>query len=112
MTTEAPPVAAEGTQIDKAMAGELLNDFIQPSGHTVDIGVVSHLRDIGIRDEIIRDVVAGTHKVTKEEYAATERWKAEHMRDQEWVKRYLAGDGEPREKMTLANIILSGGVRE
>lgn len=78
----------------------------------VQIGVANHLREIGIRDEIIKDVIAGTHKVTRAEYEATERWKAERMRDQEWVKRYLAGDGEPKEKMMLASIILSGGVRE
>jgi hypothetical protein len=106
-------ISPESAQVDKAMAGELLLDGpVQPSGHMVQIGVAGHLRDIGIRDEIIKDVIAGTHTVTKEEYAATERWKAEHMRDQEWVKRYLAGDGDTNEKMTLANIILSGGIRE
>ena len=105
-------MAAKATDTDRAMAGVLLDGPLQPSSHMVQIGVAQALREIGIKDSIIKDVIAGTHKVTKEEYAATERWKAERMRDQEWVKRYLAGDGEPREKMTLANIILSGGIRE
>lgn len=110
--TDQPASPESAAPIDKAMAGEFLDGVIQPSGHLVQIGVASHLREIGIREEIIKDVVGGTHAVSKEEYAATERWKAERMRDPEWVKRYLAGEGEPKEKMMLADIILSGGVKE
>jgi hypothetical protein len=110
--TELAAKGADGDNIDMAMAGVLLDGPLQPSGHMMNISVAASLREVGIRDEIIKDVLAGTHKVSKEEYAATERWKAEKMRDHEWVKRYLAGDGEPRQKMTLANIILSGGIRE
>jgi len=32
--------------------------------------------------------------------------------DKEWVQRYLTKDGDAHEKMTLANLILSGGIRE
>jgi hypothetical protein len=33
------------------------------------------------------------------------------MKDPVFVKAYLSGEVEPREKMTLANIILSGGIK-
>ena len=103
---------AGGDSIDKAMAGAPLDGVLQPSHHLTNIGIASSLCEIGIRDEIIKDVIAGTHKVTRAEYEATERWKAERMRDKEWVQRYLTKDGDAHEKMTLANLILSGGIRE
>lgn len=103
---------AGGDNFDKAIAGVPLDGPLQPSQHLTNMGVASTLKEIGIRPEIIKDVIAGTHKVTRAEYEATERWKADRMRDKEWVQRYMTNDGDAREKMTLANIILSGGIRE
>jgi hypothetical protein len=105
-------LAAKATDTDKALAGRLQDGPVQSSSHMVQIGVANTLREIGIRDEIIKDVLTGEHKVTRAEYEMTERWKAERMRDKEWVQRYLTNDGDAHEKMTLANIILSGGIRE
>src|SRR5437868_1738382 len=47
-------------QVDRAMAGLLEDAPFQPSGHLQMIGTAEMLRDIGIRDEITRDVLAGT----------------------------------------------------
>jgi hypothetical protein len=73
-------------------------------------GAAGMLREIGIKEGIIEQVLQG-HKVTAEEYRLTEAWKARHMKDPVFVKAYLSGETEPREKMTLANIILSGGIK-
>lgn len=105
-------LVAKGDNVDKAMAGIMHDGIFQPAGHMQMMSMASMLRDLGIRDEITKDVLADTHTVTRAEYDATQRWKAAAMRDQDFVKRYLAGDGEPKQKMTLANIILTGGVRE
>jgi hypothetical protein len=51
-------------------------------------------------------------RVTKAEYRATEIWKADRMADSEWTKKYMAGDREAKRQMSLANIILTGGIRE
>jgi hypothetical protein len=40
-----------------------------------------------------------------------EAWKARQMKDPVFVKAYLSGDPEARQKMTLAAIILSGGIK-
>lgn len=101
-----------GDSVDKALAGVPLDGPLQPSKHLTNIGVANALREIGIQDQIIKDVIAGTHKVSRAEYDATQRWKDLQMRDKIFVERYLTNEGDAREKMTLANIILSGGVRE
>jgi hypothetical protein len=68
------------------------------------------LREIGIREEIIEQTLKG-HEVSAEEYKLVEAWKARQMKDPVFVKAYLSGDSEARQKMTLAAIILSGGIK-
>jgi hypothetical protein len=102
---------AGGDSIDKAMAGVPLDGPLQPSSHLTNIGVANTLREIGIRDEIIKDVIAGTHKVTRAEFEMTERWKRDHVADKDWCDRYMNGGALEKREMTLANIILSGGIR-
>ena len=68
------------------------------------------LRDIGIKEGVIEEVLKG-HEVSAEEYKLTEVWKARQMKDPVFVRSYLSGEPEAREKMTLADIILSGGIK-
>ena len=68
------------------------------------------LREIGIREEIIEQTLKG-HEVSAEEYKLVEAWKARQMKDPIFVKAYLSGDPEAGQKMTLAAIILSGGIK-
>jgi hypothetical protein len=68
------------------------------------------LREIGIREEIIEQVLRG-HEVSADEYKLVEAWKARQMKDPVFVKAYLSGDPEARQKMTLAAIVLSGDVK-
>ena len=97
--------------IDLAIKDEPFEGIVQPSQHTTMRGAAGYLNDLGIRSEITRDVLAGTHKVSQAEYDATQQWKADHLADKEWVGKYMSGDREAKRKMTLANIILSGGVK-
>jgi hypothetical protein len=73
-------------------------------------GTAGMLREMGISEEVIEQTLKG-HQVSEQEYKLTQAWKARHMKDPEFVKRFLNGDTEAREKMTLADIILSGGIK-
>ena len=107
-----PSTPAAGDNIDMAIKGELLEGSVQPSHHIAMIGAASYLNDLGIRPEIARDVLAGTHKVSQAEYDATKQWKADHLADKEFTDRYMTGDREARRKLLLADIILTGGVSD
>jgi hypothetical protein len=68
------------------------------------------LRTIGIKEQIIAEVLQG-HMVSAEEFKLVEAWKSRQMRDPVFVKAFLSGESEPREKMALADIVLSGGIK-
>ncbi|WLA53194.1 hypothetical protein [Bradyrhizobium diazoefficiens] len=102
-------IIAKGDHVDMAMSGLMPE---QPSsGHREMAGTAAMLRELGIDDRIIKETLIG-HMVTKPEYEATERWKKDAMSNPEFVKLYTGGDNEARRKMTLANIILTGGIKE
>jgi hypothetical protein len=98
----------DDSTVAAAMAGKLGD--MPDSTARIMAGTADMLREIGIKEAIIEQVLQG-HEVTAEEYKLTEAWKARQMKDPVFVKAYLSGEVEPREKMTLANIILSGGIK-
>jgi hypothetical protein len=49
--------------------------------------------------------------VTADERALAEGWKTQHMRDPEWVKKYLAGDADANRLMLVSNILLTKPVK-
>jgi hypothetical protein len=98
----------DDSTVAAAMAGNLGD--LPDSTVRMMAGTAGMLREIGIKEGIIEQVLKG-HEVTAEEYKLTEAWKARQMKDPVFVKAYLSGEVEPREKMTLANIILSGGIK-
>lgn len=102
----------EPSSLEKAIAGELQPGPVQPSHHMMQIGVAGALQDLGIQPEIVRAVLDGSHKVSASEYARTQNWKADKMADQEWVARYMNGGREEKRLMTLADIIISGGIHD
>jgi hypothetical protein len=69
------------------------------------------LREIGVRESIIEETLRG-HVVTEQEFKLVEAWKARQMRDPVFVKAFLSGGAEERQKMTLAAIVLSGGIKD
>lgn len=105
-------LVAKGDGVDQAMSPVLPDGIIQDGKQVEMRGTASMLREMGIRDEITRDVLAGTHAVTRAEYDMTVAWKRDRMADPEWTKRLLAGGAEERRKLTLANIIITGSIKE
>jgi hypothetical protein len=101
-------VAEGGDKIDIAMLGQL------PPGANGEIrelaGTAEFLRDVGIRDEVIRETLAG-QEVTQAEHDATKRWLDQHTRDKEYTKKWLSGDPEVAKQMTLAHIILGSNIK-
>jgi hypothetical protein len=75
------------------------------------IGVAGMLREIGIRDEVIRQTLT-SKEVTQAEYDAVKSLKAERMRDHAWVKEYLAGNGPHKRDMMLMNIVLTSPIKK
>ncbi|MEH2485422.1 hypothetical protein [Bradyrhizobium sp. AZCC 2230] len=94
-------------EVDKAIAGVLDAAPFQTTKRMTMIGTAEHLRASGIGDTgVIRQVLAG-EPVTPEEHATATETKARLMNDQDFVKRYTAGDGEAKRQMTLLNIVIS-----
>jgi len=50
--------------------------------------------------------------VTQKEHDLVARWKAEKLRDSEWVKKYMAGEGEQMREMMIASGVLSASIRQ
>jgi hypothetical protein len=74
------------------------------------IAATNMLREIGISDPAIRQVLTD-YEVSAAEHAMTAKWKADHMRSQEWTAKFLAGDGDAVRDMTNANIVLSSRIK-
>ncbi len=72
---------------------------------------VEGLRDLGIDDELAAGFAKG-EKVSPELYREVEKWKARHMSNADWVKRYMANDKEAVWEMTIANMLLAAGIAE
>jgi hypothetical protein len=98
-------------EADLAIAGVLDAGAFQTAKRMTMIGTAEHLRESGIGDaNVIRQVLAGD-PVTPEEHSAASQTKARLMNDQDFVKRYTAGDGEAKRQMTLLNIVVSSPVK-
>ena len=72
---------------------------------------VEHFRELGIADGIAEQFLRG-ERVSKEEYAKVEAWKRTVMSSKDFVDRFMSGDLEARQKMTIANSVLVNGVKE
>jgi hypothetical protein len=105
-------LAGRGDSTDIAMAGALQPGIIQNSEHLQNIGAAEMLRDLGMPADVIKETLSGKTAVTQEFYDKIAGWKKNAMTDSEWSKRLLSGDGKARSQLTLANIILTGGIKE
>jgi len=80
--------------------------------------MVEMFREIGISDGAIRQT-PDRYEFTQAEHDAAARWKAEHMRDPDWVAALQSGKmvgpsdnrRDPRRDKMLANIILTGNIK-
>jgi radical SAM superfamily enzyme YgiQ (UPF0313 family) len=105
----AAKIAAGGDDtVAVAMNGKL------PDMPTSDQRIMAHtaalFRELGIRDEVTSEFLRGK-QVSPQEYEMVANWKKEHMGNAEWVQKYLSGDVEARQKMTIANSVLVNGVK-
>jgi hypothetical protein len=106
-------LVASGSDADLALAG------IMPKNH-IDYGpgaslrnqieTVPLLRQMGVNDESIRQLLEGS-PVTKAEHALAVQWRDQHMGDAEWRGKLLSGDYDARRELTLASIIMAAGVK-
>ena len=104
-------LVAQGDNIDAAMSGVLPDGIIQ-DGATVEMAsMAGHLRELGVRDEVVREYLTG-HSTTQKWFDEVKKIKADRMSDTVWVKRLMSGDVEARRQLTLANIVLTGGIKE
>jgi|SRR6185437_128602 len=71
---------------------------------------VDGLREIGLGDDVIRQVLED-YEVSPEERRAVENLRRDRMADAEWTKKLLAGDHKAKRELTLMSIVLSSKVR-
>ncbi len=70
-----------------------------------------HLRSLGIRDDVIEQTLSG-YEVSQTEFNLVKVWKDRAMRDAEFTKKYLSGDPDAQQRMTLANLVLTSNVKK
>jgi hypothetical protein len=104
-------LAAKGDKVDLAMAGVLADGPWQESGHLEMIAATKMFRELGISDATIKQTLTD-YQVTQREHDAVAKWKADRMRDSEWVKKWLSGEGEHARDMMLANIALTSTIKK
>ncbi|MCA1474772.1 hypothetical protein [Bradyrhizobium sp. NBAIM08] len=102
---------SDNPNVDKAMAGLLDDAPFQSTDRLQMIGATQMFRDLGIRDEVIRETLTN-REVTQQEYDAVARLKAERMRDHAWVKEFMAGNGQHTRDMMLMNVVLSSPIKK
>jgi hypothetical protein len=77
----------------------------------VDPGMLNHVRDFGVSDEVVKQIET-QQPVSRAEYDATARWKAAHLKDPAFREKALSGDYDVRKQLMLANVILSSPIKE
>ena len=101
-------IAARDTaKIDLAMSGALEDKIIQDRGHVDGVRTAEFLRASGVDDPAVIRQVLTNEKVSQEEFDAAKSTKARLLRDHDFSRRYLSGDGEAVRQMTLLNVILT-----
>jgi hypothetical protein len=100
-----------GDKIDKAIAGVLDAGPLQDSSHLQNIGAAAMLREAGMDNDVIRQVLAG-EPVTQKEFDAAAKIKSNLMKTPDFVKRYLAGEADAIQRMTLLQIITSSEIKQ
>jgi hypothetical protein len=104
-------IAEGGDKIGLAMAGAIAPEVLPSEDVRIMAGTTSALREAGVGDDVIRQALSG-HQVTREEFRAVQDWRARSMKDETFVKALLSGDMEARQKMALAAIVISGGIKD
>ncbi len=105
---EAKVAESLGERVSAAMTGSLQS---MPDSEAELMNVTAGmLRELGIRDEVIVQTLSG-QEVSQVEFDAVKHWQTRALQDAEFTKKYLNGDPEARQKMTLAAIVLSSAIK-
>jgi hypothetical protein len=99
---EADPVAI-------GMSGELPH-MATSEMHQIATGA-NWLREAGLPDQAIHDFIAGA-PVEQSFRDQVADWKARSMKNADFVKAYLSGDGDAVRRMTVANAVLLSPVKD
>jgi hypothetical protein len=99
-----PATRAEMTAINSVLVGPERQEDIDPSQ-------LEHVRSLGIREEIVQQL-ANRMPIPQSEHDAVARWKAGHMKDPAFLRKYFDGDYEARQQMTIANIVLMSPIKQ
>jgi hypothetical protein len=104
---------AADEKVEAAMSGKgsVLPGGIPDSQLKLMTETAGYLREHGVGEGAVRQTLTG-EKVSKKEYELVTAWKAQHMRDGDFTKKYLAGDSEATRQMTLANIVLASEIKD
>jgi hypothetical protein len=100
----------DNPEVDRAIAGVLYDGPFQPSGHMLNIATAEMFRENGIGDDVIRETLTDKG-VTQAEHDAVARLKAERMRDRDWIREFLAGNGKQKREAQLMDIVLSSTIK-
>lgn len=73
-------------------------------------GTASMLKDVGFTPLSIKETLEGRPASQAEVDMAT-KWKADHLSNQDWVKRLMSGDVEAKRHLLVANVILSSPLK-
>ncbi|RXG86496.1 hypothetical protein [Bradyrhizobium zhanjiangense] len=109
-------LAAKATDrtINDAIAGKapsMDQIFIDPQMRDAT-QTIEALRGMGIHEESVARSVLDGSAVSADERHQASIAKDRLMKDVDWTKKYLAGDGEARRQMGLLNVILTRSVKE
>lgn len=109
--------AGEGDRLDQIIAGTIADpapfETVTNGQLTTRNQITSAeaLRDLGVSPGAIRQVFEAKPS-SRADYDAVRNLKADRLGDQDWIKRYLAGDRTAVRDMALMNIVLVGGYKE
>jgi hypothetical protein len=95
---------ASDSAVELAMSGKL------PPNPSVDqqmmTGTAQKMREMGFPQLAIHETIVGKAP-TEADVERARVWKAQVMRNPDFTKRYLAGDGDAAREMMAANIVLA-----
>jgi hypothetical protein len=98
-------VAAGGDDaVAVAMSGKLPD--MATGDQRIMASTADWLRDIGFPPKAIQETLAG-REPTAADVERARTWKARAMKNQDYVKRYLSGDGDAIREMTACDVVLS-----
>jgi hypothetical protein len=100
---------AEADPVAVGLSGDLPD---VPSSEIKQIAVGANwLREVGLPEQAIHDYIAGA-PVEQSFHDQVAAWKSRSMKDSEFTKAYLAGDGDAVRRMTVANAVLISPIKE